>query len=657
MDVAREVQDKRSADPAAMAMLRVADREGYANIWERYEKQQPQCSYGQLGTCCRVCSMGPCRIDPFGEGPSHGVCGATADTIVARNLARMAAVGSSSHSDHGRKVALLLKGVANGSNTDYGIASPEKLLAVASRLDIPTSGRGLLEVAADVAEMAIDCFGNQDEEPITFMEKYMPKKRFQRLKALEASLFESTGAKIGFLPRAIDREAVDILHRTHFGCDHDPLSLIAQSVRCSLSDGWGGSLIATELQDILLGAPTIKSVRANLGVLEEESVNVVVHGHEPILSSKVVEMAQSEECRKAAEAVGARRVNVVGLCCTGNEVLLRQGVGMAGNESHSELVIMTGAVDAMVVDVQCIYPALADLSSCFHTKFITTSEQAKIPGSLHIQFEEEHANAIATRIVKTAIEAFPNRNKARVYIPRHSSTAIVGFTVEEILKALGGTPQPLIDLIVKGTIKGVAGIVGCNNVKVQQDFFHQNLTKELIKRDILVIGTGCWAIAAAKAGLMDLPAQELAGPGLKAVCKQLGIPPVLHMGSCVDCSRMLNLTGIIADHLKVDISDLPVVGSAPEWTTEKAVAIGTYFVGSGIPVHLWPLPPILGGPEVTRILTKDAKEVLGGWFFVEEDPTATAEQMESIIMERRAVWGFDPWSIFLPTPSCLRPEK
>ena len=632
-------KDMRSADPAAVEMLRIADREGHETLWERYEKQQPQCSYGQLGTCCRICSMGPCRIDPFGEGPTHGVCGATADTMVARNLARMAAVGSSSHSDHGRKVAQLLKAVATGKNTDYRISDPEKLKAVAARLGIQTEGRELNEIAGEVADTAANCFGKQDEEPIVFLEKYMPKKRFERLKGLEDSLFEATGAKIGFLPRGIDREAVDILHRTHFGCDHDPLSLVAQSVRCSLGDGWGGSLIATELQDILLGTPSIRSIKANLGVLEEESVNVIVHGHEPVLSAKVVEMAQLPEMKAAAEAVGAKRVNVVGLCCTGNEVLLRQGVGIAGNEAQSELAIMTGAVDAMVVDVQCIFPALADLCSCYHTRFITTSEQAKIPGALHIQFDEHNADAIATRIIRTAIEAFPNRNKAKVYIPKHTSNAIVGFTVEEILKAIGGTPQPLIDLIVNGTIKGVAGIVGCNNVKVQQDRFHRSLTSELIKRDILVIGTGCWAVAAAKAGFMDLPARELAGPGLRAVCEKLGVPPVLHMGSCVDCSRMLNLAGAIADHLGADISDLPLVGSAPEWTTEKAVAIGAYFVGSGIPVHLWPLPPILGGPAVTKILTRDAKEVLGGYFFVEEDPVATADRMEKIIMEKRSALG------------------
>lgn len=631
--------DHRSADPAAVEMLAIADREQYATQWSRYEQQQPQCSYGQLGTCCRICSMGPCRIDPFGEGPSQGVCGATADTIVARNLARMAAVGSSSHSDHGRKSALLLKAVASGANTNYRITDTDKLVAVAIRLGIATDGRSFPEIAGDVADAAINCFGKQDEEPILFLEKFMPKKRFQHLKKLEQSLLESTGSVIGFLPRGIDREAVDILHRTHFGCDADPLSLIAQTIRCSLSDGWGGSMIATTMQDILLGTPTIKSVKANLGVLEADSVNVVVHGHEPILSAKIVEMAQEPEIQQAAVAAGARRVNVVGLCCTGNEVLLRQGVGMAGNEAHSELAIMTGAVDAMVVDVQCIYPALADLASCFHTRFITTSDQAKIPGAIHIQFHEDHADAISRRIINEAITAFPRRNKARIHIPEHTATAIVGFTVEEILKALGGTLQPLVDLILNGTIKGVAGIVGCNNVKVQQDSFHRQLTTELIKRNILVIGTGCWAVGAAKAGLMNLDAQELAGEGLKGVCRQLGIPPVLHMGSCVDCSRMLVLAGALADHLDLDISQLPLVGSAPEWTTEKAVAIGAYFVGSGVPVHLWPLPPILGGPAVTRILTQDAKEILGGYFFVEEDPIITADKMEAVIMERRAALG------------------
>src|SRR5512133_566004 len=239
----------RSADPVAIEMLQIADRDGHSTVWSRLAEQQPQCSYGQLGTCCRVCAMGPCRIDPFGHGPQRGVCGADADTIVARNLARMVAVGSSAHSDHGRKAALLLGEVAAGRNVEYRIADEAKLRRVAAKLGLEERGRSAAEVAADVSRVAAGCFGKQDDAPIRFLQKYMPRKRFERLQAMERALSDKTNSEIGLLPRGIDREAVDILHRTHFGCDADPLSLVAQSVRCALSDGWGGSLIATELQD------------------------------------------------------------------------------------------------------------------------------------------------------------------------------------------------------------------------------------------------------------------------------------------------------------------------------------------------------------------------------------------------------------------------
>jgi carbon-monoxide dehydrogenase catalytic subunit len=634
-----EKSHNKSVDPAAIEMLNLAEQKNYETIWDRLEKQQPQCGYGQLGVCCRLCTMGPCRIDPLGEGPTHGVCGATADTIVARNLARMAAVGSSSHSDHGRGAALLLEEVANGENKDYQITDVEKLKSVAQRIGIEITGRSFIDIAKDVAHEAVSCFGKQDSSPISFFERYIPPKRIERLKAVEAALLDKTGKKMGLLPRGIDREAVDILHRTHFGTDADALSLIMQMVRCALSDGWGGSLIATEMQDILFGTPTMKTVKANLGVLDADYINIIVHGHEPILSEKVVELALSDEMQEEARKIGAKGINVAGLCCTGNELLMRQGVGIAGNVLHSELAIMTGTVEAMVVDVQCIYPSLAEVSNCFHTKFITTNEQAAIPGAIHIQFSEDSANEVAKKIVKTAIDAYPNRDDSKVYIPNKTSSAVVGFSVEEILKILGGSVAPLVEAIANGSIKGVVGIVGCNNVKVKHDLYHKELTKELIKRDILVIGTGCWAIGAAKAGLMDLSAQGLAGEGLKAVCKALNIPPVLHMGSCVDCSRMLVLAGALAEHLDVDICDLPLVGSAPEWMTEKAVAIGTYFVASGIPVHLWPAPPILGGPEVVKILTEGAKELLGGYFFIEEGIKETADIMENIIKEKRSELG------------------
>jgi len=631
--------EKRSVDPAAQEIFKIMDEKNYDNVWSRLEKQKPQCGFGELGVCCHICVMGPCRIDPFGGEPSKGVCGATADTIVARNLIRMISVGASAHSDHGRRPAILLREVAEGDNEKYQITDAEKLKSVAERLGVYDSGDSLKEMALKVSEVALESFGRQKEGCLPFAEKYLPKKRIERFANLEKNLEEATGKTMGVFPRNIDREAVDILQRTHFGTDHDPVSLLMQGARCSLSDGWGGSLIATELQDILFGTPTVQSVQANLGVIDEDYVNVVVTGHEPILSAKIVERATSREMTEYAQSKGAKGVNIVGMCCTGNEILMRQGVSIAGNELHQELAVMTGAVEAVVVDVQCIFPSLGDLSACFHTEFISTSDQAAFPGAQHIQFKEDNADEIADKVIRTATDAFPKRDKSKVHIPRHSSSAIVGFSVEEILKALGGTPQPLIDAIAAGKIKGVVGIVGCNNVKVTQDLYHLELTKALIKKDILVIGTGCWAIAAAKAGLMNMHILEETSPNLKSVCEAIGIPPVLHMGSCVDCSRMLVLAGALADTMGIDIDQLPLVGSAPEWTTEKAVSIGTYFVASGIPVHLWPAPPVLGSPLITKILTEDLNDLFGAAFFVEPDPIKAAEAMDAMIKEKRVKLG------------------
>ncbi len=626
---------ERSLDPAALEMLKIVEKEGYETVWDRLEKQQPQCGFGLLGVCCRNCMMGPCRINPFGDEPQKGVCGASADVIVARNIDRMIASGASAHSDHGRRPAILLKEVAESRNQDYQITDVEKLKAVAEKLGIDVN-RDVSEIALKVAEMALNDFGKQDEEPIRFLMAYAPKKRIELWKKVEEMLSDP---KIRILPRNIDREVVDIMHRTHIGVDNEALSLLAQGIRAALADGWGGSLIATEVQDILFGTPMVKEVQANLGVIDPDYVNIIVHGHEPVLSEKIVEIAESEEMQEKAKQAGAKGINIMGMCCTGNEILMRQGVPIAGNILHSELSIVTGAIDAMVVDVQCIFPALAELADCFHTAFISTSEQAKFEKGIHIQFEEDKASETARKIIEKAIEAYGRRDKSKIYVPKQSSKAIVGFSVEQILKALGGSVKPIVDVIVEGKIKGVAGIVGCNNPKVKQDYFHITMTKELISRDILVIGTGCWAIAAAKAGLMTMDAANLAGEGLKSVCQALNIPPVLHMGSCVDCSRMLVLAGAIADYLNADIADLPLVGSAPEWYTEKAVSIGTYFVASGIPVHLWPVPPVLGSEKVTKILTEDVKDLLGGYFFIEGDPVKAADRMEEIIMEKRKKLG------------------
>lgn len=603
-------------------LIEEAEEDGVKTAWHRLLEQQPQCGFGLLGVCCRNCAMGPCRIDPFGAGPTKGVCGAGADTIVARNILRMIAAGAAAHSDHARDVVEVFKGVAEGRLQYYKLTDVEKLKSLAEVLGISKEGKDEHETARELAEVLEWEFGKPGKEPLKML-ALAPKKRIKVWEML------------GVMPRAIDREVCECMHRTHIGVDADPASLLLHGIRTSIADGWSGSMMATYLSDILFGTPKPIKSEANLGVLKEDYVNIIVHGHNPILSTKIVEVAMSEEMQKLAKKYGAKGVNVAGMCCTGNEVLMRLGIPPAGNFLMQELAIITGAVEAIIVDYQCIMPAIVDVAQCYHTKVITTEPKGRIPGAVHIEFEPEKADEIAKEIVKIAIENYPNRPRERVNIPKHKIEMVAGFSVEAILEALGGTLEPLINALREGTIKGIVGIVGCNNPKVKHNHSHVTLTKELIKNDILVVGTGCWGIAAAMEGLMSPKAAELAGSGLKAICEALGIPPCLHMGSCVDCSRILIVLGALAEALGVDIPDLPVAGSAPEWMSEKAVSIGTYFVASGVFTHLGIVPPVLGSQKVTKLLTDDIEDLIGGKFYVEPDPVKAAETIYSVILEKR----------------------
>ena len=616
----------RSIDPAVHEMLARAEELGFETAWDRYEAMLPQCGFGELGVCCRNCNMGPCRISPFEEeGPKLGVCGATADIIVARNLIRMIAAGAAAHSDHGRDIAHTLLLTAEGKGGGYEIKDEAKLKALAAEYGIETEGRSKEEIALDLARAVYAEFGKQ-EGPIQFTRR-APEKR--------VALWQS----LGIDPRGIDREIVEIMHRTHIGVDNDPVNLILQGLKASIADGWGGSMVATELSDVLFGTPTPIRSQANLGVLKADEVNIVMHGHEPTLSEMIVAAAQDPEMIALAEKYGAAGINVVGMCCTGNEVLMRHGIPIAGNFLQQELAVITGAVEAMIVDVQCIMPALGALTGCFHTKFISTSPKAKFPGATHIEFHEEHASEIAKEIVRTAVENYRFRRADMVHIPDEKMECMVGFSVEAIVAALGGTLDPLLGAIKSGAIKGIGAVVGCNNVKIQHDYGHVRLVEELIKNDVLVVTTGCNAIATAKVGLMLPEAAERAGEGLKGVCQALGIPPVLHMGSCVDISRILVACAAIANALGVDISDLPAAGAAPEWMSEKAVSIGAYVVSSGVFTVLGTVPPVLGGPVVTELLTQGANDVVGAAFAVEPDPFKAAQLMVDHIMEKRAALG------------------
>ena len=604
-------------------LLKKAEKDQIETVWDRYKAQLPQCGYCEMGLSCRICIMGPCRIDPFGEGPQRGVCGADADIIVARNLCRMIAAGAASHSDHGRDLVEVLASVAEGKAPGYEIRDAEKLKRIAAEYGIVSEGKDSLKIAGELAYAMQEDFGTRKKE-ITLV-KRAPEKRRDLWK------------KLGIMPRGIDRETSETMHRTHMGVDNGWQSLLLHGMRNALSDGWGGSMIATEVSDILFGTPSPRATLANVGVLKKDQVNIIVHGHNPVVSEMILLACQSPEMLKLAQAKGAKGINVAGVCCTGNELLMRHGVAMAGNHLSTELVLATGAVEMMIVDYQCIMPALGTVAACYHTKMISTSDKARFPGMTHREFHPDNAGEMAMELVKSAVENFERRGE--VYIPVEPVNAVGGFSVETIIAALGGTPKPLIDAIVSGKIRGAAGVVGCNNPKIKQDYGHVTLTKRLIENDILVADTGCAAVANAKAGFKVAEAIRFAGPGLKEICGALGIPPVLHMGSCVDNVRILVLASALANALNADISDLPLAAAAPEWYSEKAVSIGVYAVASGIYTVLGPMPPITGSMNVVKLLTEGLNDIVGATFAVEPDPEKAAMLIRRHIEAKREKLG------------------
>jgi len=635
--------EQKSIDPATQEALRKAKEENIKTAWDRLESQEPQCGFGQLGVCCTVCAMGPCRIDPFGEGAQAGVCGADADTIAARNLARKIAVGASAHSDHGRDVAHTLAIIAEGHSHsgkgshshDYGILDVEKLKVLAQEYDIDTN-KSQEQIVKELSQKLLAEFGRQEGE-LTFS-KRAPKKRREIWK------------KLDIVPRGIDREVVELLHTTHMGVDNDYKNIIKTGMRCALSDGWGGSMIATDVQDVILGSPVPVRSKVNLGVLKENYVNIVVHGHEPILSEMAVKASQDPELVKLAKSKGAQGINLAGICCTANEVLMRHGIPVAGNFLQQELAIITGAVEVMMVDVQCIMPALREIASCFHTKLVTTSPKARFPGVTHIEFTIDKAYEVAKQIIQLGIENFSNRNKGRVNIPKQEMDLVAGFTKEIIFQILGGryraTYKPLNEAIISGRLRGLAGVVGCNNVKQTHDYFHTALVKELIKRDVLVLQTGCSAIACAKQGLL-IPeaAKEYAGKGLQEICEAVGIPPVLHLGSCVDNSRILSAASYIIKEggLGEDLSDIPAAGCAPEWMSEKAITIGFYFVASGVYTVFGAQPfATLGSKNLTDYLTGGMEKDVAGRFEFCDDPLKMAQLMIAHIDKKRRALNLKP---------------
>jgi carbon-monoxide dehydrogenase catalytic subunit len=628
-------KELRYADKASQKMIKQASSENLITVWDRWEAMQPQCGFGLMGICCKICSMGPCRIDPFGDGPQTGACGANADTIAARNLIRMIAGGAAAHSDHGRDIAHTLLMAARDPDSDYKIKDTEKLMAIAEIYGVKTENREIKDIALDVARCTLAEFGQQEGE--LKMAARAPEAR------------QKVWHDLGIWPRAIDREIVEIMHRTHMGVDTDYKNIIRQGLRAAIGDGWGGSMVATELSDILFNTPTPVRAQANLGVLSKDHVNVVVHGHEPTLSDIIAAVSQDENLIKKAKEKGAKGIRLAGICCTANEILMRHGIPIAGNFLQQELAIITGAVDVMIVDVQCIMPGLNSLSQCFHTKLITTSPKAKMPGIKHIEFHEDKAVAIATQIIEEAIDNYSMRDGKRVVIPDDTEKLVAGFTSESVYRFLGGTYRstyrPLNDAVMSGRLRGAAGVIGCCNPNIEYEEGHIKMVLELIKNDTLVVTTGCNAISCAKHGLLrPESAFTYAGEGLKEICRAVGIPPVLHVGSCVDNSRILTtLANVVSEGgLGNDISDLPVAGAAPEWMSEKAVSIGFYFVASGVYTVICHPLAVTGSKNLYNYLTDGIEKEVGGKWAFELDPVKAAHMMLDHIDKKRTALKLKP---------------
>lgn len=615
-----------SHDPVTIDLLQLATEGEYETAFLRADLMAA-CPIGSDGLCCKVCSMGPCRLVKDGQ---TGICGATRETVAARNFARMVAAGAASHSDHGRDLAYTLLAAAEGHAPDYTVRDPGKLREMAGYLGVDADGKAIEELARDVAMASLNEFGKPLGE-ILYL-KRAPKKRQQ------------IWHDLGIHPRNVDREIVEIMHRTHIGNDQDAEHILDHSMRAALGDGWGGSMLATDLSDVLFGTPSPVISEANLGVLEDDEVNIIIHGHEPTLSEMIVAAAQDPEMLEYAKSKGAKGITMAGICCTANETLMRQGVPLAGNFLQQELAILTGAVEAMVVDIQCIMQGVVKLAENFHTEIITTSPKAKITGATHMEFDEHRAMEIAKEIVRKAIDHFPERGKSK--IPDEKSALIPGFSHEYITYALGGyyrgSLRPLNDAIMAGRIRGVVANIGCNNARVCHDQLHRHVVTEFLKNDILVVETGCGAIASAKQGyLTPEAALEYAGPGLREVCEAVGIPPVLHMGSCVDNSRILTVLAQMATEggLGEDISDIPAVGMAPEWMSEKAISIATYCVASGAYVIMGHSSPVSGCEEVDRLISDGWESKVGGRLEFCNDAEEIVRRSIAHIDKKRAALG------------------
>ncbi|ADL53892.1 anaerobic carbon-monoxide dehydrogenase catalytic subunit [Clostridium cellulovorans] len=595
--------------------------------FNRVETQQAKCKFGKDGVCCKLCSNGPCRITP--KSP-RGVCGADADTIVARNFLRAIAAGSACYLHVVENTATNLKNIGEGKG-NVQIKSVETLnnLAKVFEINEEDTNKRIIKVADAVLK---DLYKPKYEK-MELVEKLSYKPRYEKWQELN------------ILPGGAKSEVFDAIVKTSTNLNSDPVDMLLNSLKLGVSTGVYGLMLTNLLNDVILGAPKIRQAKVGFRVIDEDYINIMVTGHQHSDIAHLQDKLITQDVKKKAIDAGSKGFRLVGCTCVGQDLQLRGEhyeevfSGHAGNNYTSEAVLATGGIDLVVSEFNCTIPGLEAVADKFNVKMLCIDDVAKKKNADFIDFNMDKAEEISDLIISTALESYINRRgKVEIDIPKdHGHDDVVTGVSEGSLKDfLGGSWKPLIDLIAQGKIKGIAGVVGCSNLTAKgHDVFTVELTKELIKRDILVLSAGCSSGGLENVGLMSPGAAELAGDNLKEVCKTLGIPPVLNFGPCLAIGRLEMVATELAEALGVDIPQLPLVLSAPQWLEEQALADAAFGLALGLPLHVAISPFIDGSEVVTKVLEEDLVNITGGRLIVEDDVIIAANELEDIIESRR----------------------
>ncbi|CUU48671.1 MULTISPECIES: anaerobic carbon-monoxide dehydrogenase catalytic subunit [Clostridium] len=606
-----------------------------SNVFDRYASQEKiRCSFCLKGVSCQLCSNGPCRINEKG-GQEKGVCGIDPNAMAMRNFLLKNIMGAGTYSHHAYEAFRTLKATGEGK-TPFKITDVDKLKWMCEKVGIDTN-QEVNKMAIDLAVLLEDQQKIDAEDKNIMVEAFAPKKRKEIWK------------KLAIYPAGTVHEEQNCVASCLTNVDGSHVSLAMKSLRLGIATIYNTQIGLEMVQDILFGTPKPHEVNMDLGIMDPDYVNVVFNGHQPWPGVATLLKARSAEVQNMAKAAGAKGLRIVGSIETGQELLQRFEmdevfVGHMGNWLTIEPLLATGTVDVFAMEENCSPPAIDMYAEKYQVTLVSVSTIIDLPGIEHkIPYEPSEVDKMADKLIELAIENFKKRKERKIepLVPKKTQKAIAGFSTEAVLGALGNKIEPLVDVIAAGKIKGVVALANCSTLRNgPQDSMTINLTKELIKRDILVVSGGCGNHALEVAGLCTVEAaNEMAGEGLKEVCNMLKIPPVLSFGTCTDTGRISMLVTALADHLDVDVSELPIAVTAPEWMEQKATIDGIFALAYGTYTHLSPTPFMTGAPELVELLTEKAEDVTGGKIALGDNPVEVAENIEAHIIAKRKGMG------------------